>query len=770
MTAGAKAVAKRPYFYSSETFSLRSILPPTYRVGARNFSELPPVGTAQQTGPVGLLEAITAAAGEVLNALGGLRLTRLTQPVSQGDTTIYVERSHGLPATGVVAIDGVPYQYSSENDGSLGGIGFTHGGVFVSGAANDHDIGSQVTDLSVTYSAIDQATHALFLDTATGTDLSVIGRNLGVLRAPSLADDEQYRNLIRVLAYNPRGTLLGLRLVLDTLVGAGNYAITEDLEAAPCEVSITVSGALFLNSVSQGKTYLQDVEYDVAKAGALTTSTADYFISAVQLPQDNFYLDLHATLPDAAAASPRPNTAAATQFVWMGQSGASQGQGVSVQPDIGGALSTATDFLEAPGLYHYSGGIAPTSVVRVAGRFAFGVEGSPSSTDGRQFGVLVADGARAIAWGVVQQPEQPMFSIGLIDASTGRFLDGQYETLNAKQFYDIELRKNVGTAMALVIDGVIVQTASYGEAAVTTAFGVDLGALLGITLTCHAQVMGLGLSHKNSTEYMNLQPGGSNTASLAGAGSNQLALASSAQASFTEADTGKTLRITGSTVKNSLGGNNNQTYVASFADARHINLSLPSGTTQLSSATPQRLVLSGPSDLLRYPDSLGTKITLGPSAQGNAGTYTITKLLHPQLLTDLSLAPMAKSQPTTVCEVQGASFVTEGSVAYQLQPQLTAESNVKFTLVDAAAHTANTDGTLSLTTRAPLPLPTASYALRGDTVRSAQVFDTHVPFVTIDANGTASAFPFYVSDAFSYVEQYLQGVVAAGVRLNFYFS
>jgi hypothetical protein len=247
-------------------------------------------------------------------------------------------------------------------------------------------------------------------------------------------------------------------------------------------------------------------------------------------------------------------------------------------------------------------------------------------------------------------------------------------------------------------------------------------------------------------------------------------LSSEAQAAFAAADTGKTLRITGSTVKNSLGGNNNQTYSASFVDGRHLNLALPSGQVQLSSATPQRLALTGPPDLLRYPDSLGTKITLGPSTQGNAGTYTITKLLHPQMLTDLSLVPMAKSQPTNVCEVQGASFVTEGSVAYQLQPQLTAESNVKYTLVDAAAHTANADGTLSLSPRAPLPLPTATYALRGDTVRTAQVFDTHVPFVTINANGTASAFPFYVSDAFNYIEQYLLGVVAAGVRLNFYFS
>jgi hypothetical protein len=474
-------LSARPYFYGTEVFSLRSILPPAYNVGPRNFSELPAVGTAQASPPLGLLQAITLAAGEALNALAGLRLTRLTRAVATGDTTIYVERSFGLPDAGAVAIDGVPYTYSTNLDGSLAGIGFTHGGVFVSGAAVAHDIGAQVTDLSVTYSAIDQVTRALFVDTATDSDLSVIGRNLGVLRAPSLADDEQYRALIAVLAYNPRGTMLGLRLVLDTLVGAGNYAITEDLESAPCQVSITVSGALFLNNVSQGKSYLQDVDYDAAKAGALATSVAEYFISSAQLPQDNFYLDLHVTLPDAATVSPRPNAAPAAQFAWVAQSGASEDQGVSILADIGGALSTATDFLEAPGLFHYSGGIAPSSVVRVAGRFAFGIEGSPSSTDGRQFGVLIADGERAIAWGVMQQSEQPIFSIGLIDASTGRFVDGLYESISAYQFYDIELRKNAGTTMSLLIDGVTVQTASYTEAAVTTAFGVDLGALLGIT-------------------------------------------------------------------------------------------------------------------------------------------------------------------------------------------------------------------------------------------------------------------------------------------------
>jgi hypothetical protein len=66
------------------------------------------------------------------------------------------------------------------------------------------------------------------LDDAEGEYLNLLGASLGVPRPEVLTDEEQYREFVRALAFSPRGTVFALELVLDALLGDGNWEVFED--------------------------------------------------------------------------------------------------------------------------------------------------------------------------------------------------------------------------------------------------------------------------------------------------------------------------------------------------------------------------------------------------------------------------------------------------------------------------------------------------------------------------------------------------------------
>lgn len=108
------------------------------------------------------------------------------------------------------------------------------------GVERDHTISAEVIDFTRNFSSIDIVRRSLLVDFAAGADLDVVGRNLGVLRPPPLSNDAVFREMIKALAYSPRGTVFALELILDALLGPGNYVIFEDLTLGSINHTCTV--------------------------------------------------------------------------------------------------------------------------------------------------------------------------------------------------------------------------------------------------------------------------------------------------------------------------------------------------------------------------------------------------------------------------------------------------------------------------------------------------------------------------------------------------
>jgi hypothetical protein len=125
-------------------------------------------------------------------------------------------------------------------------------------AAKLHPISTLVFDLGGNQSALDHTRRGFFVDTAIGTDLDVIGRNLGLKKCPGITD-AQWRAIIKAVAYLPKQTIDAFEKALTALLGAGNYAVGERLITDPWVVfvaidialSTTLRGRFVLNSGEQ---------------------------------------------------------------------------------------------------------------------------------------------------------------------------------------------------------------------------------------------------------------------------------------------------------------------------------------------------------------------------------------------------------------------------------------------------------------------------------------------------------------------------------------
>ena len=197
----------------------------------------------------GILEGLTSAFGLELTRLGGIRSTRIQEgyPVTEGDTTFRVETTLGWETSGFFYLDDYLYKYTGVTTaptyGEFTGVSYYDVGgfyagdaslpnppVYVSGAAKDHKVLAEVADYTRIYSALEKMRRSFLVDYATGVDLDTLARNIGVLRESGLINsDTIFRNVIKAIAYAPRGTMYVLELFLDAIFGSGNYQIFEDM-------------------------------------------------------------------------------------------------------------------------------------------------------------------------------------------------------------------------------------------------------------------------------------------------------------------------------------------------------------------------------------------------------------------------------------------------------------------------------------------------------------------------------------------------------------
>ena len=116
-----------------------------------------------------------------------------------------------------------------------------------------HNDRSIVYDFSKNRSALDLVYRGLLVNFAVGEDLNVIGRNLGVEKCVGLTDD-QYRRLIKQIAYGPRTTRISIRdairEVFDNSLATVEQVINDPYRlrvSVPIQVSTSLDGRFLLN-------------------------------------------------------------------------------------------------------------------------------------------------------------------------------------------------------------------------------------------------------------------------------------------------------------------------------------------------------------------------------------------------------------------------------------------------------------------------------------------------------------------------------------------
>ena len=257
-----------------------------------------------------------------------------SSPSSLARTQLLVETNIGWPESGILGIGGVKYTYS----GTAGpqyftGLRYVKGGRTFPGVAKFHAKESEVVDLSRARSAMDLLRRAMLVNYAEGKDLNTLGRNLGVLRNPLLGDDDVFREVIKAVAYNPRGTFYGLTLALDALLGEGNYELFEDFNAFPMTVFIRITGGpFFAEDESQGKTFMVGPEYSITTGGTgINISAAPItrgVVSSVKLKDEGRTFDCRVQYPSIDYLEEYPGDPTPTVWTYQG-SGITEGTHVT---------------------------------------------------------------------------------------------------------------------------------------------------------------------------------------------------------------------------------------------------------------------------------------------------------------------------------------------------------------------------------------------------------------------------------------------------------
>lgn len=218
------------------------------------------------------------------NRIGGQAVTRLVDPADENETACFVvESTNGF----------------GENTDGEGDAKLLIGGEIVTAEGRDytrfttlarglegtdipalHYPGTLVFDLSQNKSALDLLRRGFSVNTAVGEDLDVIGANLGLERCTGLTEDE-WREIIKVVAYLPKQTLDAFRRALTALLGAGNFTITEDLgsgspggaSTSPYQVFVEITAAL--SSLLRGRFVLNGGEPQLTTGATAVVTTYD---------------------------------------------------------------------------------------------------------------------------------------------------------------------------------------------------------------------------------------------------------------------------------------------------------------------------------------------------------------------------------------------------------------------------------------------------------------------------------------------------------------
>jgi len=570
----------------------------------------------------GVLEAITRAMGGVLNELGGQRFTRAVSLSPAGSSSVFVETTHEWPAAGVAYINGQSYLWSGKTPTALTGLSYFEGTTEIFGLRNDVNPTDEVLDFSRVFNDLEKLRSGFFVNTAAGSDLSTLGRGLGVDRPPTLTDDAIFREIIKATAYVPKGTIWALELALTAFFGAGNFVIYENLVNNPNTVFIRLTGAgLSLSTSSIGKTYVgldRPEPLDDAASEVTLQEAALYGIIAGATLEDEVHEGaLSAVFPTALTEIRYAGDAGIP--VWeFDPDGSGTSEGVEVT--AGEALDGGTLRINTAGadvaLYRHYARVQPQSEAYIDSTMHIvDLGGSVAPTN---LALQINDGSRVINMGF-NHLGSGVFRVG---ASNG---NSYIAPLEVNFFPYVEqatyaIRKRLDGVVELSRNGLVFQTvldASLFAATAETSFvfGVRLGGV-------DVHLRDVNFNAQTATDYWNER------GTVADVNTVSPTTLDTNSASLLVADVGKPLRVFNSQVLNAEGGSNNGDWIIdTFIDADNVTLvGLDRQLAFVETVHPGRVSAAATTNAFRYPDDQGKTLEiLGASA--NAGDVLVTHIV-----------------------------------------------------------------------------------------------------------------------------------------------
>lgn len=706
---------------------------------------------------VGIIEATSGIIGEKDNDIGGQFSTRLTSVGTEGDTSINVESTLNWSSiNGKITIDGVVYYYANLTDTTINNLYYYNNGVQTSGLAKNHTIYSEVINLNKELSAIDLCRRMLLVDYAEGPYLDVIGRRLGVPRKPLYGDDDLYRAIIKAIAYSPRGTVYGIELVLDALLGAGNYEIYEDLIMHPCEVFIKIADSYFLSDSPVGKTYLSERLYGVTSGsfGTIVLPYAPLKTSFIKLKDLGEVFDFRTQIPSDVEYSYYEEAVADNAFTYAGglsEANVTQnGYFTTFQAPSSGTVYY--DMLDSQGAR-----IDENSIVR----FDTTIQIPSVITLGvgllKQISFSIYDGSKNINIG---------FDNGIVFGifeTEGAGFYGDSVVLSANTTYDIQVLKNGTENVSLWVNGELITTVSYAAfinpiSDHKFSFGLQGTPPSG----CGFFIKQIGISIINKTDYWSTTYADTE-GSVSTTQPNIFTVAGTH--TFSSNDIGKNFEVINSSIVNVLGGNNNiKGVINSVNSSTEISLSPISYSN--CTIESNKLFLPSGVDKFKFPDDLGKKVEITNSTLGNNGTYYITGLYAENSLeTDgfwinfMDALTPDFIEYTSVARLSG-SLTDEPDIEFSKLISFQTESNLGFIHSDSGMQSSDT-----LTLKDPLWANDLLMEVGISNVLTGQMLlDSDVDNELISSNPlTYRYYPFYLSDVLGSLEGFIDELTIAGV-------
>lgn len=688
--------------------------------------------------PRGLLEAITGAIGEADNEIGGYTLTRLTADVSAGATALPVETTVDWPDSGKLALDGIVYHYTAKTLTEFSGIYYLSSGNVVTGTAIAHKIDAPVADINRMRNALERLRRSFLVDYAEETDLAEVGQNLGVPKLPIFETDDQYRAVIKAVAYSPRGTIYGIEMALEAFLGTGNWEIYEDLIKYPNIVFIILDATAFLKTIFEGKGFMNNEAYAELSGSqdTITLPNEPISIESIRLADLGELFDFRDEIPSDITYPYYPEATPDIAFDYQGS--ISEGTGVSLSPGeytqfaITGGLGTVYYRMQDI----HGARILPESEVVIS---CLAKIPSTDLTAGKleQFSIAIFDGRYRISAGLDND-----LSFGLFDTEAGGFL-GATVTLIVGDVYEIVIKKYGTRYVELWVDGQFISRVDYSSfAEATTDHKIEFGLRGTPALNFFVQYKQLGINIHTDTDFTGARSNNANTSSSY---PTRVTLWEGDPYIFVSSDIGKRFTLPDGIYQ-----------IDSLVSDTEIEVT---GEDQIDAivetANFKRITI--PNEDFVYPNDLGKEIIISGSVLGNNGTYVIDKLLEPGSFTDLSTFDTPILTRTNVCEVVAAAFTSEVGLDWKLVPVFGDATDLEWEQSGASSFS-GMDITLrqSLWTNGLL-----MYVKYSDVLSAQLLLDDTI------RNGVVKYYPLYIADTFGNISLFLDGLTIGGVIPEF---